>query len=87
MVDIYKFRLKFFPPKRLSARVSNTFHGNIFQSDEPILVPLSLIMPLAKDKIGQTVLRLTYRANAYSQMRLATLMLRDVQRSDETRNF
>ena len=55
--------------------------------DEPILVPLSLVMPLSKDKIGKTVLRLTYRANSYFQMRLATLLVRDVQRSDETRDF
>jgi len=55
--------------------------------DEPILVPLQLIMPLPKDKIGTTVLRLTYRANAFFHLRLATLLMRDVQQSDETRDF
>jgi hypothetical protein len=55
--------------------------------DKPLLVPLSLIIPLPKDKIGSTVLRLTYRANAFFQLRLATLLMRDVQRSDETRDF
>lgn len=64
-------------------------HGQVSQSmpDEPLLVPLSLIVPLTKHKIGPTQLRLTYRANAYFQMRLGTLFLRDVQRSDETREF
>jgi hypothetical protein len=55
--------------------------------DEPLLVFLSLMMPVTKDKVGPTVLRLTYRANAYFQMRLGTLLMRDVQRSDETREF
>ena len=64
-------------------------HGQVSKSipDEPLLVPLSLIVPLTKHKIGSTQLRLTYRANAYFQMRLGTLFLRDVQRSDETREF
>jgi hypothetical protein len=39
--------------------------GKNILPDEPLLVPLSLILPLAKDKIGTTVLRLTYRANAF----------------------
>jgi len=64
-------------------------HGQskIVLPDEPLLVPLSLMLPLAKDRIGTTVLRLTYRANSFFQLRLATLLMRDVQRSDETRDF
>ena len=58
-------------------------------SDEPIVVPLSMMLtiPRAILKTDSTVLRLTYRANAFLQMRLATIFMRDVQRSDETRDF
>lgn len=64
-------------------------HGKKVQFDEPIVVPLSLMIAIPKNKIGtdSAFLRLTYRANAYFQMRLATLFMRDVQRSDETRDF
>ncbi len=64
-------------------------HGKSKRNDEPIVVPLSLKMSIPKARLDQSlpVLRLTYRANAYLQMRLATLLMRDVQRSDETRDF
>ena len=64
-------------------------HGKSDDHDEPIVIPLSLMMPIPKSKLkaDSTILRLTYRANAYLLWRMATLLLRDVQRSDETRDF
>lgn len=64
-------------------------HGKSGNNDEPILVPLSLMKAIPKSKLkpDSAILRLTYRANAYIQWRLATLLMRDVQRSDETRDF
>lgn len=64
-------------------------HGKSKHNDEPIVIPLSLMMAIPKSKLkaDATILRLTYRSNAYFQWRLATLLLRDVQRSDETRDF
>ncbi len=57
--------------------------------DEPLVAPLALMhsIPLKNLKPITPSLRLTYRMNAYFQLRLSALLLRDVQRSDETRDF
>lgn len=66
-------------------------HGGLSQNipDEPLIAPLALALPFARTELIQLTpdLRLNYRTNAFFQMRLLTLLARDVQRSDETRDF
>lgn len=59
------------------------------QLDEPLLVWLGLVVSASRQQVRATPtqLRLTYRANSYLQSRLAVMFMRDVQRSDETRDF
>ena len=58
-------------------------------TDEPFLVALSLTMAMAGDFVRQqrVQLRLKYRALAFLQWRMATHSLRDVQHSDDSREY
>lgn len=56
---------------------------------ERFLVPLTFTVSAPRDQVTlrAPILRLTYRSLSYLQIRLVMILIRDVQSSDETRDF
>jgi hypothetical protein len=57
--------------------------------DEPFVVALSIALPSVKNMVVSTppILRLSYRSLSFLQWRIGAMYLRDVQDSDETRDY